>query len=433
MRRLRSALLLLVVAAAAVLVGCSAEEPFQPRYVEPYTATGTVRDASGAGIGDVTLGFTRSYGVAMTDEEGRWTKSDLMGPVVVFPMKDGWYFKPETAELREHSNTAHFVGYPMKEEDAVDLSDVSAKDLVVDEVIHIASLRDFYGAFPSFPKASLRVPYVTGRVSWPREYEFVQFYNRVTGELEETLWNFESMSPSGDKIILNDRVYQWRRNWQTGKEGWYFVREIPEGHPRALKDDNTLLFLMRTGIWEYDVETGYNEKIRTVNVPEPKSIGVSPTGKYVYVGSRNGTTHVIDEEGSLFITNLPGDMRWSPTEDRLLWCHSYRLREWQPDKGKTYDFPVAAFDFSPDGTKIVVARVGPISGYDWESRLQQAMLSVVDLRDGSRKDLLPGFKPVWISSDTILYLGWDTHESLEHGVQIKRGIKALKLTTKEQQ
>lgn len=64
MRRLRSALLLLVVAAAAVLVGCSAEEPFQPRYVEPYTATGTVRDASGAGIGDVTLGFTRSYGVA---------------------------------------------------------------------------------------------------------------------------------------------------------------------------------------------------------------------------------------------------------------------------------------------------------------------------------------------------------------------------------
>ena len=83
------------------LVGCVSG-------VKTYTASGTVVDSEGNGIGDVNLAF-ENFGFAKTNAEGRWIKSGLSGNVKVVLEKEGLWFSTYT--VSEASSSIESLGY----------------------------------------------------------------------------------------------------------------------------------------------------------------------------------------------------------------------------------------------------------------------------------------------------------------------------------
>ncbi|WP_408956468.1 hypothetical protein [Natroniella sp. ANB-PHB2] len=84
-------LLLIMLSVVLIFTGCQEEE---------YHLSGTITDSNGNGIEAVTLKFEQ-FGIATTDEEGRWSKHQLVGPVTVTPVKEGWEFTPGSIEVEE--------------------------------------------------------------------------------------------------------------------------------------------------------------------------------------------------------------------------------------------------------------------------------------------------------------------------------------------
>lgn len=74
-----------------------------------YSVTGTVVDKEGDPIEGVTLSFG-SFGVAVTDAAGRWSKDGLSGTVTIQPAKDGWVFTPKSLTVDGAKSDIWFVG-----------------------------------------------------------------------------------------------------------------------------------------------------------------------------------------------------------------------------------------------------------------------------------------------------------------------------------
>jgi|LSQX01.2.fsa_nt_gb hypothetical protein len=97
--------LIVLVLVTLFLTGCSGGGAGKP---QEYSVSGTIVDSNGNGIPDVTLGFGGSFGVAMTDDNGKWSKVGLNGDVTIAPVKDGWTF--ETRKVTKADSNVNFTG-----------------------------------------------------------------------------------------------------------------------------------------------------------------------------------------------------------------------------------------------------------------------------------------------------------------------------------
>ncbi len=446
---LRSKLLMSVILLVilAFLTGC--EEGLVD---SSFEATGLITDESGEGLVDVSLAFSRGYGVSITDANGKWMKSSLSGTISVSPMKEGWYFEPKTATLTTTQSSANFVGYPNKDIVFMDLSKVSVRDLDIEQITNIYDLNESVPGFLDWPKTSSRVPFR----ATSREARNVWFYNRATGKFEGGHKNFKSISPSGELIVVGDGIIlRLEKQWLSSAEEWVRFGELPERvRSHDWIDNQTLLLLMNDQtIWHYRIDTKEASKI--MEIPEdlmrdPTGIGVSATGGFVYVTNdlflfgygyeRNVFVAQLGSDhwtlvGSTYETGIP--IKWSPTEDRLLWVGSsvdrsrWNLREWDSstETTRTLLTDIQTFDFSPDGSKVVAARGEELihsSGFN--TNTEKAQLVLLDLRDNVSKNLVNGFGPAWVTSNTIVYVGFDTKESFEQGVKMYPRVKSMQLT-----
>ena len=77
---------------------------------DPYEVSGTVVDGEGNPLQDVTITFSGSYGTTTTNENGQWSKSDLLGSVTVTPSLDGYVFEPVSTVVTEAKSDVDFTG-----------------------------------------------------------------------------------------------------------------------------------------------------------------------------------------------------------------------------------------------------------------------------------------------------------------------------------
>jgi len=75
-----------------------------------YTVSGSVRDASGAGVADVTLQSDDGSSTT-TDSEGNWSLADLQGTRTITPSRDGWRFEPTSTEVDGASGPSSDVAF----------------------------------------------------------------------------------------------------------------------------------------------------------------------------------------------------------------------------------------------------------------------------------------------------------------------------------
>lgn len=75
-----------------------------------YSVHGEVTDETGSGLNDVTLLFGGDFGIAETDEGGKWFKSNLKAVTTVIPVKNGWKFEPATRTISSTSSNINFIG-----------------------------------------------------------------------------------------------------------------------------------------------------------------------------------------------------------------------------------------------------------------------------------------------------------------------------------
>ncbi len=94
-----------LVLVALILIGCTGGGGSTP---QTYFVYGKVTDGDGNGIPGVLLHFSSGFGVAETDEDGKWSKGGLHGSVEITLEKDGWFFEPKTVTKIEPD--IHFVG-----------------------------------------------------------------------------------------------------------------------------------------------------------------------------------------------------------------------------------------------------------------------------------------------------------------------------------
>lgn len=74
-----------------------------------YTISGYVRDASEAGIANVTI--TSDDGSSTTtDSEGSWSLADLEGTHTITPSRSSWRFEPTSSAVTVASNAVDFLG-----------------------------------------------------------------------------------------------------------------------------------------------------------------------------------------------------------------------------------------------------------------------------------------------------------------------------------
>ena len=103
--------IILLVLVALFLAGCGGGVSKPPA----YSVSGKIVDSNGNGIPNVTLGFSGSFGVATTDNTGRWSKAGLNGDVTITPVKDSWTF--ETKKVTKADSNVNFTGirktYPL--------------------------------------------------------------------------------------------------------------------------------------------------------------------------------------------------------------------------------------------------------------------------------------------------------------------------------
>ena len=111
-RKSRIGLILAVILLAGFLAGCVGGKP---NTSANYNASGTVVDSDGVGIEGVLLSFTstdtnKNFGVAETDEDGKWDKTGLSGSVRVSPAKEGWEFEDAPKIITKEETDLRFVG-----------------------------------------------------------------------------------------------------------------------------------------------------------------------------------------------------------------------------------------------------------------------------------------------------------------------------------
>ena len=70
--------------------------------------SGSVRDASGAGVSDVTLQSDDGASTT-TDSEGNWSLADLQGTRTLTPSRDGWRFEPTSTTVTAASGPVSAV------------------------------------------------------------------------------------------------------------------------------------------------------------------------------------------------------------------------------------------------------------------------------------------------------------------------------------
>lgn len=74
-----------------------------------YTIMGMVEDPLGEPVSEVTIDFSNGSDPVITNSSGYWSKSSIIGPVVVTARKFGWSFSPDNYILTEASR-ADFIG-----------------------------------------------------------------------------------------------------------------------------------------------------------------------------------------------------------------------------------------------------------------------------------------------------------------------------------
>lgn len=134
---------------------------------DTYNVSGQVLDNEGDGIEGVSLNFSRGFGSAETDEDGKWSKSGLKGTVTVTPIKEGWEFEPQNRKTTVEASNLNFTGQeklPVIEEEfslepegiikSVDGVRVGAPPGALDQEIKIkvGRLKDPGVDFPDFIK-----------------------------------------------------------------------------------------------------------------------------------------------------------------------------------------------------------------------------------------------------------------------------------------
>lgn len=75
-----------------------------------YSVSGTVTDENGVGIPDVTLTFSNDFGSVVTDANGNWKKDLLKGQVTITPLKEDWFFDPESKLVSQAATDICFIG-----------------------------------------------------------------------------------------------------------------------------------------------------------------------------------------------------------------------------------------------------------------------------------------------------------------------------------
>ncbi|HBE05144.1 MAG TPA: hypothetical protein DHD79_09765 [Firmicutes bacterium] len=94
----KSKIVLLLVFLALTALGCG----------KPYSLKGNIRTVYGnIGIPDVTIAFD-GFGTAKTLADGSWNKTEVSGRVNITPAKEGWFFFPESVQVRR-SATINFL------------------------------------------------------------------------------------------------------------------------------------------------------------------------------------------------------------------------------------------------------------------------------------------------------------------------------------
>ncbi len=79
---------------------------------EAYNVAGTILDEDGKGVANVAINFSGDFGVAETDEEGKWSKAELTGTVTVTPVQDGFKFEPTSREVTKEDLEVDFTAIP---------------------------------------------------------------------------------------------------------------------------------------------------------------------------------------------------------------------------------------------------------------------------------------------------------------------------------
>jgi predicted small secreted protein len=97
--------IIVLVLVTLFLTGCTGGGGGKP---QDYSVSGKIVDSNGNGIPNVTLGFSGSFGVATTDNNGKWSKVGLNGNVTITPVKDGWTF--ETKKVTKADSNVNFIG-----------------------------------------------------------------------------------------------------------------------------------------------------------------------------------------------------------------------------------------------------------------------------------------------------------------------------------
>jgi len=78
--------------------------------LKTYNISGEIVTGEGVGIEGVSLHFENGFETVTTDEDGKWTKSGLVGTVTITPVKADWTFDPVSQDVENESNKVNFVG-----------------------------------------------------------------------------------------------------------------------------------------------------------------------------------------------------------------------------------------------------------------------------------------------------------------------------------
>ncbi len=84
--------------------GCGSQQ-------ETYHVSGQIIDQEGKGVEGVTIKFCGGHGTAKTDEEGKWTKTDLHGVVTVTPVLEEYISTPPFQIVYNEQENIDFTNY----------------------------------------------------------------------------------------------------------------------------------------------------------------------------------------------------------------------------------------------------------------------------------------------------------------------------------
>ncbi len=103
----RGKILFSFLASLLVLLSFSGCDLFEDE--EAYSVSGQVLDVEGEPLEEVRLNFSGGLGKAVTNEDGKWTKTDLEGTVTITPVKEGYNFDPQEIVVTEEKAEINFA------------------------------------------------------------------------------------------------------------------------------------------------------------------------------------------------------------------------------------------------------------------------------------------------------------------------------------